>query len=257
MVDDPEMIDMVEEEIRDLLKKYEFPGDKIPFIRGSALKALNGDKGELGEQSIDRLVDALDNYIADPVRETDKPFLMAIEGVFSISGRGTVATGRIERGIVKIGEEIEILGLGANRKATVTGVEMFRKEMTEGRAGDNVGILLRGVEKKEIERGMVLAKVGSLKPHKKFKCQVYVLNKDEGGRHSPFFAGYRPQFYFRTTDVTGIVKLPEGREMVMPGDNVELEVELISNIAMEKDVRFSVREGGKTVGSGVVTQIIE
>jgi elongation factor Tu len=257
MVDDPEMIDMVEEEIRDLLKKYEFPGDKIPFIRGSALKALNGDKGELGEQSIDKLVDALDNYIADPIRETDKPFLMAIEGVFSISGRGTVATGRIERGIVKIGEEIEILGLGANRKATVTGVEMFRKEMTEGRAGDNVGILLRGVEKKEIERGMVLAKVGSLKPHKKFKCQVYVLNKDEGGRHSPFFAGYRPQFYFRTTDVTGIVKLPEGREMVIPGDNVELEVELISNIAMEKDVRFSVREGGKTVGSGVVTQIIE
>jgi elongation factor Tu len=257
MVDDNDMIDMVEEEIRDLLKKYDFPGDEIPFIRGSALKALNGDQSELGEPSILKLTEALDTYIPEPTREVDKPFLMAVEGVFSISGRGTVATGRIERGIIKVGEEIEILGLGANRKATVTGVEMFRKELTEGRAGDNVGLLLRGVNKDEIERGMVLSKVGSVKPHKKFKAQIYVLSKDEGGRHSPFFTGYRPQFYFRTTDVTGIVSLPEGREMVMPGDNVEVTVELISLIAMEKDGRFAIREGGKTVGSGVVTQIIE
>jgi elongation factor Tu len=257
MVDDPEMIDMVEEEIRDLLNKYDFPGDKTPFIRGSALKALNGEKTELGEESIIKLIDALDNYIPEPLREIDKPFLMAVEGVFTISGRGTVATGRIERGIVKVGDEIEILGLGSNRKATVTGVEMFRKELTEGRAGDNVGILLRGVDKKEIERGMVLAKTGTVKPHKKFKAQVYILSKDEGGRHSPFFTGYRPQFYFRTTDVTGVVSLLNNREMVMPGDNVEVEVELISNIAMEKDGRFAIREGGKTVGSGVVTQIIE
>jgi len=257
MVDDPEMIDMVEEEIRELLTKYDFPGDKTPFIRGSALKALNGEKTELGEESIVKLIEALDNYIPEPLREIDKPFLMAIEGVFTISGRGTVATGRIERGIVKVGDEIEILGLGANRKATVTGVEMFRKELTEGRAGDNVGILLRGVDKKEIERGMVLSKTGTVKPHKKFRAQVYILSKDEGGRHSPFFTGYRPQFYFRTTDVTGVVSLLNNREMVMPGDNVEVEVELISNIAMEKDGRFAIREGGKTVGSGVVTQIIE
>jgi elongation factor Tu len=257
MVDDSEMIDMVEADIRDLLSKYDFPGDEIPFIRGSALKALNRDKSELGEPSIMKLMDAVDSYIPEPPRDIDKPFLMAVEGVFSISGRGTVATGRIERGIIKVGEEIEMLGLGINKKATVTGVEMFRKELTEGRAGDNVGILLRGVDKNEIERGMVLAKPGTVKPHKKFKCQIYILSKDEGGRHSPFFGGYRPQFYFRTTDVTGIVTLPAGREMVMPGDNVELTVDLISPIAMEKDGRFAIREGGKTVGSGVVVEIIE
>ena len=257
MVDDPDMIAMVEEEIRELLTKNGFPGDEIPVIRGSALKALEGDKGELGEQSIMKLMDVLDTYIPDPKREVDKPFLMAIEGVFSIAGRGTVATGRIERGRVKVGEEIEIVGLGINKKTTVTGVEMFRKTLNEGQAGDNVGLLLRGIEKEEIERGMVLVKAGSIKPHKKFKCQVYVLSKDEGGRHSPFFNGYRPQFYFRTTDVTGVVTLPAGREMVMPGDDVELSVELISPIAMEKDGRFAIREGGRTVGSGVVTEILD
>jgi elongation factor Tu len=257
MVEDADLVEMVEEEIRELLTKYDFPGDKIPFIKGSALKALNGDTSELGEKSIEKLMDALDNFIPAPIRDIDKPFLMAIEGVFSISGRGTVATGRIERGVVKVGEEVDILGLGINKKAVVTGVEMFRKELERGEAGDNVGILLRGIAKTEIERGMVLAKPGSVKPHKKFKCQVYILSKDEGGRHSPFFNGYRPQFYFRTTDVTGIVTLPEGREMVMPGDNVELEVDLITSIAMERDGRFAIREGGKTVGSGVITQIIE
>jgi elongation factor Tu len=257
MVDDVEMIDMVEEEIRELLTKYGFPGKETPIIRGAAVKALQGDKGELGSQSIKRLMDALDTYIPDPVREVDKPFLMAVEGVFSISGRGTVATGRIERGRVKTGDEVEIIGLGAKEKTTVTGVEMFRKTMNEAEAGDNVGILLRGTNKDDIERGMVIAKPGSVKPHKKFKCQVYVLSKDEGGRHSPFFTGYRPQFYFRTTDVTGIVALPEGREMVMPGDEVALTVELISPIAMEKEGRFSIREGGRTVGSGVVTEILD
>ena len=257
MVEDNDLVEMVEEEIRELLTKYDFPGDKIPFIRGSALKALNGDASELGEPSIIKLMAALDSSIPTPVREVDKPFLMAIEGVFSISGRGTVATGRIERGVIKVGEEVDILGLGINKKAVVTGVEMFKKELDRGEAGDNVGILLRGIAKTEIERGMVLAKPGSVKPHKKFKCQVYILSKDEGGRHSPFFNGYRPQFYFRTTDVTGIVTLPAGREMVMPGDNVELEVDLITSIAMEKDGRFAIREGGRTVGSGVVTQIIE
>lgn len=257
MVDDPEMIDMVEEEVRELLTKYDFPGDEIPFVRGSALKALQGDTGELGGPAIDKLVEALDNYIPEPVREIDKPFLMPVEAVFSISGRGTVATGRIERGKVKVGDEVEIVGLGTKMKTTVTGVEMFRKEMTEAQAGDNVGLLVRGVKKEEIERGMVIAAPGSVTPHQKFKCQVYVLSKDEGGRHSPFFNGYRPQFYFRTTDVTGIVTLPEGREMVMPGDNVELSVDLISPIAMEKDLRFAVREGGRTVGSGVVTEIIK
>ena len=256
MVDDKDMVDMVEEEIRDLLKKYDFPGDEIPVIRGSALKALEGDSGELGEPAIMKLMNALDTYIPEPVREIEKPFLMAIEGVFSISGRGTVATGRIERGRVKVGEEVEIIGLGATSKTIVTGVEMFKKTLNEGQAGDNVGLLLRGVEKEAIERGMVLAKPGSVKPHTKFKCQVYVLSKDEGGRHSPFFNGYRPQFYFRTTDVTGVVTLPAGREMEMPGDDVELSVELISPIAMEKDGRFSIREGGRTVGSGVVTEII-
>lgn len=257
MVDDPEMVDMVEEEIRDLLSKYDFPGKDIPVIRGSALKALEGDKTELGAGSIIKLVDALDSYIPEPARDIDKPFLMPIEAVFSISGRGTVATGRIEKGKVKVGEDVDIVGLGATQKSVVTGVEMFRKILNEGQAGDNVGLLLRGTKKEDIERGMVIAAPGSITPHKKFKCQVYILSQDEGGRHSPFFTGYRPQFYFRTTDVTGIVTLPAGREMVMPGDNVELNVELISPIAMEKDLRFAVREGGRTVGSGVVTDIIE
>lgn len=257
MVDDKEMIDMVEEEVRDLLSKYGFPGDKVPFIRGSALKALSGDKDELGAQSIDKLMEGLDSYIPEPTREVDKPFLMPVEGVFSISGRGTVATGRVERGKVKVGDEIEVVGFGSSVKTTVTGVEMFRKTMNDAMAGDNIGLLLRSIKKEEVERGMVVAAPGSITPHKKFKCEVYVLSKDEGGRHSAFFNGYRPQFYFRTTDVTGVVSLPAGREMVMPGDNVMLDVELISPIAMEKDLRFAIREGGRTVGSGVVTQIIE
>lgn len=257
MVDDPEMIDIVEEEVRDLLNKYDFPGDEIPFVRGSALKALQGDDSEIGTQAIDKLMAAIDSYIPEPKREIDKPFLMPVEAVFSISGRGTVATGKIERGIVKVGEEVEIIGFGTTLKTTVTGVEMFKKELNEGQAGDNVGLLLRGVKKEEIERGMVIAKPGSITPHQSFKCQAYILSKDEGGRHSPFFNGYRPQFYFRTTDITGIVTLPEGREMVMPGDNVELKVDLIAPIAMEKDLRFAIREGGRTVGSGVVTEIIK
>src|SRR5260221_9105403 len=257
MVDDAEMVEMVEEEIRDLLKKYDFPGDKIPVIKGSALKALNGDQGELGEPSIQRLVDALDNSIPEPAREIDKPFMMPVEGVFSIAGRGTVATGRIEAGKVKVGEEVELVGLHDTVKTTVTGVEMFRKSLNEGLAGDNVGLLLRGTKKEDIERGMVIVKPGSIKAHKKFRCKAYVLSKDEGGRHSAFLSGYRPQFYFRTTDVTGIVTLPAGREMVMPGDTVELTVELISKIAMAKDLRFAIREGGRTVGSGVITEIIE
>ena len=257
MVDDVEMIDMVEEEIRDLLKKYDFPGDTIPVVRGSALKALQGDAGELGTQSIQRLMDAVDASIPEPKRDIDKPFLMPIESVFSISGRGTVATGRIDAGMVNTGDEVEIVGFGETKKTIVTGVEMFRKTLDEGRAGDNVGLLLRGVKKEDIERGQVLAKPGSITPHKKFKGTVYVLSKDEGGRHSPFFNGYRPQFYFRTTDVTGVVTLPEGREMVMPGDTVDLIVELITTIAMDKDLRFAIREGGRTVGSGVVTEIIE
>ena len=257
MVDDPEMIDMVEEEIRDLLKRYDFPGDKIPVIRGSALKALNGDNDELGTQSIDRLMDALDKYIPEPKREIDKPFLMPVESVFSISGRGTVATGRIETGVVKINDEVELVGFGTTLRTTVTGIEMFRKEMTEGRAGENCGLLLRGVKKEDIERGMVIAKPGTLTPHSEFKCKAYILSKEEGGRHSPFFTGYKPQFYFRTTDITGIVTLPGGREMVMPGDTVELTVKLIAPIALSKDDRFAIREGGKTVGSGVVTEIIK
>ncbi len=257
MVDDPEMIDMVEEEIRDLLKKYDFPGDKVPVIRGAALKALEGEKSDLGGSSIDRLMEALDVYIPQPKRETDKPFLMPIEGVFSISGRGTVATGRIEQGRIKVGEEVEVVGFGETIKTVVTGVEMFKKLLNEGEAGDNVGILLRGIKKEDIERGMVVAAPGSVKPHKKFKCKAYILSKEEGGRHSPFFTGYKPQFYFRTTDVTGIVTLPAGREMVMPGDSVELTVDLISPIAMNKDLRFAIREGGRTVGSGVVTEILE
>ncbi len=257
MVDDADMVEMVEEEIRDLLKKYDFPGDQIPVIKGSALKALNGDQDDLGEPSIQRLVDALDSYIPDPAREIDKPFMMPVEGVFSIAGRGTVATGRIEAGKVKVGEEVELVGLHDTVKTTVTGVEMFRKSLNEGLAGDNVGLLLRGTKKEDIERGMVIAKPGSIKPHKKFRCKAYILSKDEGGRHSAFFGGYRPQFYFRTTDVTGIVSLPEGREMVMPGDTVELTVELISKIAMNKDLRFAIREGGRTVGSGVITEILD
>jgi len=257
MVDDPDMLDMVEEEIRDLLKKYDFPGDKIPIVRGSALKALEGDTSEIGESSIKRLMDAVDSYIPTPKRETDKPFLMPVEGVFTISGRGTVATGRIERGKMRIGNDADLIGFGANIRTTITGIEMFRKELDEGQAGDNVGLLLRSIKKEEVERGMVVAAPGSITPHKKFKCQVYILSKDEGGRHSPFFTGYRPQFYFRTTDVTGTIALPAGREMVMPGDNVELSVELVAPIAMEKDLRFAIREGGHTVGSGVVTEIIE
>jgi elongation factor Tu len=258
MVDDVEMVDMVEEEIRDLLKKYDFPGDKIPVIRGSATEALSGSTGDLGEPSIQRLVEALDTYIPEPAREIDKPFLMPVEGVFSIAGRGTVATGRIESGKVKVGEEVEIVGLRDTPiKTTVTGVEMFRKLLNEGLAGDNVGLLLRGTKKEEIERGMVIAKPGSIKPHKKFRCKAYILSKEEGGRHSAFLSGYRPQFYFRTTDVTGIVTLPAGREMVMPGDTVELTVELISKIAMHTDLRFAIREGGRTVGSGVITEILD
>ncbi len=257
MVDDPEMVDMVEEEVRDLLKKYDFPGDKIPVIRGSALKALEGDKGELGVASIKRLLEALDTYIPTPKRDIDKPFLMPVEGVFTISGRGTVATGRVERGKIKVGEEVEVIGFGQKSKTTVTGVEMFRKELEEGLAGDNIGLLLRGLKKEEIERGMVVAAPGSITPHRKFKGQVYILSKEEGGRHSPFFSGYRPQFYFRTTDVTGTITLPAGREMVMPGDHVEISVELVAPVAMEKDLRFAIREGGKTVGSGVVTEITE
>jgi elongation factor Tu len=257
MVDDSEMVDMVEEEIRDLLKKYDFPGDEVPVIRGSALKALNGDMGDLGEPSIDRLVNALDTYIPEPAREIDKPFIMPVEGVFSIAGRGTVATGRSEAGKVKVGEEVELVGLHDTIKTTVTGVEMFRKLLNEGLAGDNVGLLLRGVKKEDIERGMVIVKPGSIKAHKKFRCKAYILSKDEGGRHSAFLTGYRPQFYFRTTDVTGIVTLPAGHEMVMPGDTVELGVELISKIAMHKDLRFAIREGGRTVGSGVITEILD
>ena len=257
MVDDADMVDMVEEEIRELLNKYDFPGDEIPFIRGSALKALEGDTGVLGSQAIDKLMNAVDTYIPEPTREVDKPFLMPVEGVFSISGRGTVATGRIERGTINTGDPVEIVGFGTTLKSIVTGVEMFKKTLDHGQAGDNVGLLLRGVNKEDIERGMVIAKPASVKPHKKFKCEAYILSKDEGGRHSPFFSGYRPQFYFRTTDVTGSVKLPAGREMVMPGDNVELEAELMSPIAMDKDLRFAIREGGRTVGSGVVTEIIE
>lgn len=256
MVDDSEMIDMVEEEIRDLLKKYDFPGDKIAVIRGSATKALAGEQSELGESSIQRLMDAVDSSIPLPARDIDKPFLMPVESVFSISGRGTVATGRIEQGKVKVGEEVEIVGFGRKEKTTVTGVEMFRKILNEGQAGDNVGLLVRGTKKEDIERGMVIAKPGTITPHTKFKCKVYILTTDEGGRHSPFFTGYRPQFYFRTTDVTGVVTLPAGREMVMPGDNVDLSVELIAEVAMDKDLRFAVREGGRTVGSGVVTEII-
>ena len=258
MVDDPELIELVEMEVRDLLSSYEFPGDDIPIVVGSALKALEGDKGEIGEQSILKLMDEVDNYIPTPERPTDKPFLMPVEDVFTITGRGTVATGRIERGAAHVGDPVEIVGMKDEKKSTViTGLEMFRKTLDVALAGDNVGALLRGVDRKEIERGQVLAKPGSVQPHTHFTGQVYVLKKEEGGRHTPFFNGYRPQFYFRTTDVTGSVKLPEGTEMVMPGDNVDMEITLITPIAMEQGLRFAIREGGHTVGAGVVGDIID
>jgi elongation factor Tu len=256
MVDDAELLELVEIEVRDLLNKYEFPGDKIPVTKGSAVKALEGDQSEIGEPAILKLMEAVDTYIPTPVRAIDKPFLMSVEDVFTITGRGTVATGRVEQGQVKVSEEIERVGLGDSKKFVVTGVEMFRKLLDSAQAGDNVGLLLRGAEKSDIERGQVLAKPGSITPHTKFKAEIYVLSKDEGGRHTPFFGGYRPQFYFRTTDVTGSMTLPEGVEMVMPGDNISATVELISTIAMAKDLRFAIREGGKTVGAGVVTEIL-
>jgi len=257
MVDDDELLELVEMEIRELLDIYEFPGDDTPIIIGSALKALEGDESEIGIPSIQKLVEVLDTYIPDPERDIEKPFLMPIEDVFSISGRGTVVTGRIERGIVKVGEEIEIIGIKDTEQTTCTGVEMFRKLLDEGRAGENVGVLLRGTKREEVERGQVLAKPGSINPHTKFEAEVYILSKDEGGRHTPFFKGYRPQFYFRTTDVTGSCELPEGVEMVMPGDNVKMEVSLIAPIAMDEGLRFAIREGGRTVGAGVVAKIIE
>jgi elongation factor Tu len=257
VVDDPELLDLVEMEVRELLSKYQFPGDDVPVIRGAAIKALNGEKGPLADEAIVKLYDALDNYIPLPERPKDQPFLMPIEDVFSISGRGTVVTGRIERGMVKVGEEVEIVGLKDTQKCVVTGVEMFRKLLAAGEAGDNVGCLLRGIDKDAVERGQVLCKPGSIKPHKKFKAEAYILTKEEGGRHTPFFNNYRPQFYFRTTDVTGVVSLAEGTEMVMPGDNVAVTVELITPIAMEEKLRFAIREGGRTVGAGVVTSIIE
>ena len=257
MVDDKELLDLVELEIRELLTKYEFPGDDIPIVIGSALKALEGEASDLGESSILKLMEAVDSYIPQPKRDVEKPFIMPVEDVFSISGRGTVATGRIERGKIKVGDEVEIVGIKATQKTVVTGVEMFRKLLDEGLAGDNVGCLLRGTKREEIERGQVLAKPGSITPHTKFKAESYVLTKEEGGRHTPFFNGYRPQFYFRTTDVTGVVTLPAGTEMVMPGDNVSMEIALITPIAMDEGLRFAIREGGRTVGAGVVTKIIE
>jgi elongation factor Tu len=257
MVDDPELLELVELEVRELLSEYEFPGDDIPVVKGSALKALESGGEGPDAECIQELMDAIDSYIPEPVRDVEKPFLMPVEDVFSITGRGTVATGRIERGVVKQGDEVQVVGMGADKKTVVTGVEMFRKLLDEGRAGDNAGLLLRGIAKDEIERGQVLAKPGTITPHTKFKAEVYVLTKEEGGRHTPFFDGYRPQFYFRTTDVTGTAHLPEGVEMVMPGDNVQMEVELITPIAMDPQLRFAIREGGRTVGSGVVTEIIE
>jgi elongation factor Tu len=257
MVDDPELLDLVELEVRELLSKYDFPGDKIPIIRGSALMALEGNKPELGKDAILKLMAAVDEYIPQPERPIDQPFLMPIEDVFSISGRGTVVTGRVERGIVKVGEEVEIIGIKPTTKTVVTGVEMFRKLLDQGQAGDNIGALLRGVEREGVERGQVLAKPGSVKPHTKFTAEAYILTKEEGGRHTPFFTNYRPQFYFRTTDVTGVVELPSGTEMVMPGDNVSMTVSLIVPIAMEEKLRFAIREGGRTVGAGVVAKIIE
>jgi elongation factor Tu len=254
-VDDPELLDLVELEVRELLTKYEFPGDEVPVVRVSALEALNGNAE--AEKGIDQLMEAVDNYFPLPQRATDKPFIMPIEDIFSIQGRGTVVTGRIERGICKVGDEMEIVGFRDTRKTVITGVEMFKKLLDEGQAGDNVGLLLRGIDKDAVERGQVIAKPGSITPHKRFRGSVYVLSKDEGGRHTPFFNGYRPQFYFRTTDVTGVAKLPEGTEMVMPGDNVNLEVELITPVAMDKGLRFAIREGGRTVGAGTVTEVLE
>jgi len=256
-VDDPELIELVELELRELLSEYEFPGDDIPIIKGSALNALNNPDDEEATKCIMELVEAIDSSIPEPERDVDKPFLMPVEDVFSITGRGTVGTGRVERGMIKVGDEVDIVGLGSDKKTVVTGVEMFRKELDEGQAGDNAGLLLRGVDKEWLKRGMVCAKPGSITPHTKFKAEVYVLKKEEGGRHTPFFNGYRPQFFFRTTDVTGVSTLPEGTEMVMPGDSVTLDVELISPIAMEKELRFAIREGGRTVGAGVVTDIVE
>jgi elongation factor Tu len=254
---DEELLDLVEMELRELLNKYGYPGDTTPIIRGSALKALEGDTSDYGAPSIQKLMEACDSFIPEPKRETDKPFLMPVEDVFTITGRGTVCTGRIERGIVRVGEDLEIIGLGETKKTTCTGVEMFRKLLDEGQAGDNVGVLLRGIKREEVERGMVIIKPGTVNPHKKFECEVYVLKKEEGGRHTPFFNGYRPQFYFRTTDVTGNVTLPAGTEMVMPGDNIKVTVELVSAIACEDGLRFAIREGGRTVGAGVVTKILE
>ena len=256
-VDDPELLELVEMELRDLLNEYEFPGDDTPIVMGSALNALNDSNDEVANKCIVDLMDACDNFIPEPKRDIDKPFLMPVEDVFSITGRGTVGTGRIERGIIKVGDEIEVVGMGTLTKTTVTGVEMFRKLLDQGQAGDNAGLLLRGIDKEDLSRGQVLALPGSITPHTKFKASVYILKKEEGGRHTPFFNGYRPQFYFRTTDVTGVVTLPEGTEMVMPGDNVEFEVSLITSVAMDKELRFAIREGGHTVGAGVVTEIVE
>jgi elongation factor Tu len=257
MVDDKELLELVELEVRELLSKYKFPGDDTPIVVGSALKALEGDTSEIGEGSIAKLMDAVDSFIQEPVRAIDKPFIMPVEDVFTISGRGTVVTGRVERGIVKVGEEIEIVGFRATQKTVATGVEMFRKLLDEGQAGDNIGVLLRGTKREDVERGQVLAKPGSITPHTKFNAEAYVLTKEEGGRHTPFFNGYRPQFYFRTTDVTGVVKLPQGTEMVMPGDNINVEIELITPVAMDEGLKFAIREGGKTVGAGIVTKIIQ
>jgi elongation factor Tu len=256
-VDDPELLELVEMELRDLLNEYDFPGDDTPIIKGSALNALNDSNDEVANKCIVELMEACDSFIPEPERDVDKPFLMPVEDVFSITGRGTVGTGRIERGIIKVGDEVEIIGMGDLKKTTVTGVEMFRKLLDEGQAGDNAGLLLRGIDKEDLSRGQVLAVPGSITPHTKFKASVYILKKEEGGRHTPFFNGYRPQFYFRTTDVTGVVTLAEGTEMVMPGDNVEFEVSLITSIAMDKELRFAIREGGHTVGAGVVTEIVE
>ena len=257
MVDDKELLDLVELEVRELLSKYKFPGDDVPIVIGSALKALEGDTSEMGEGAILKLMEAVDSFIKEPTRDVDRPFIMPVEDVFTISGRGTVVTGRVERGIVKVGEEIEIVGFKPTQKTVATGIEMFRKLLDEGRAGDNVGVLLRGTKREEVERGQVLAKPGSITPHTKFNAEAYVLTKEEGGRHTPFFNGYRPQFYFRTTDVTGVVKLPEGTEMVMPGDNINVEIELIVPVAMDEGLKFAIREGGRTVGAGVVTKITQ
>jgi elongation factor Tu len=257
MVDDPELLELVEMEVRELLSEYDFPGDEVPVVVGSALRALEGDEGELGEESIIRLLEAVDTYVPEPERDIDKPFLLAVEDVFTIMGRGTVATGRVEQGEISLNEEVEIVGIRPTRKTVVTGVEMFNKSMDKAQAGDNIGALLRGIKRDEIERGQVLAKPGTITPHTRFKAEVYVLSKEEGGRHTPFFSNYRPQFYFRTTDVTGEIRLEEGVEMVMPGDNTVMNVELISPIAMDEGLNFAIREGGRTVGAGVVTEIVE